>query len=85
MVHVSYKQIPEDAGLIEIPQPDHVVDALHRGDVHVSQLLRAVHPVLSAIVVHQADASTVRGSNLGSYGHCELAHLLWLNPHMVSL
>lgn len=31
---VPHQQVPEEPGLIQIPQPDHVIHTLHRGGVH---------------------------------------------------
>lgn len=31
---VSDQQVPEEPGLVEVPQADHVVHPLHRGGVH---------------------------------------------------
>lgn len=48
---VSDEQVPEDSGLVEVAEADHVLDPLHRGRVHGLDATLRGQPLLLAVVV----------------------------------
>ena len=52
---VSDEQVPQDAGLVEVAEADHVLDALHGGRVHRLDAPLRGQPYLVAVVVHNLE------------------------------
>lgn len=85
VVHIPNKQVPEYAGLIEIPQAYHVLYALYGGCMHVTYISLAINPVFPAIIIDDFDLARLRELHLCPDGHSELPTSLWLQPNMITL
>lgn len=82
---VSYEQISQYAGLVQVPEPDHVLDAVYRRGVHGLDAALGRQPVLAAIVVSDRYAPPLRRYHLGADGHIELVAGRRLDPYVITL
>jgi hypothetical protein len=82
---VSNEQVPEYSGLVQIPQPDHVFDAVYGRRMHGLDPPVRGEPVLLAVVVPDGDPAPFGRDHLRPDGHIELVARDGLDPDVVAL
>lgn len=78
-------QVPQDGVLLQIPQIDHVFDAVDGSDVHVLENLLMADVKLPAIVAFHPDPLRFNTENFGAEGDVELPVRHGMHPHVVPL
>lgn len=78
-------KVPKDASFVQVPESNHVLDAVYGGGVHRLDASVRRQPLLLAVVVADGDPSPLGGDDAGADGHVEFIAGRRFDPDVVTL